>query len=93
MKKVFGLITIRHNCRRVEHHIHRKYYQDTELYQMQYFYMEYLLLGLFCIYRKTLFKEHVPVWAWSQLAVMGFTDWETSCPDAIWALCVKEGRR
>lgn len=64
-------------------------YIDPEFRKYNFFDKEILLFGVIRVYRKTLFKEHVPNWAW----IWGGTEWRTECPAGILALCVAGKQR
>lgn len=68
-------------------------YIDPEFRKYNFFDKEILLFGVIRVYRKTLFKEHVPNWAWIQEGTLGGTEWRTGCPADILALCVAEKQR
>lgn len=54
--------------------------------QDQIFFEDHYIGGI-RVYRRILFKERIPVYAWTANAVLGFTDWKTGCPADIWKLC------
>lgn len=81
------LLTVRYRAYAIDHQIETSGYVDKENYRIQYFIKEILLFGFIKIYHKTLFKEHVPNWAWIQWATCVWCEWRSDCPPDIWLLC------
>lgn len=64
-------------------------YIDPEYRQYNYFVKDILLFGVIRVYTKTLFREHVPNWAWIQQGATGYTEWKSAAPRELWDLCKK----
>jgi len=63
-------------------------YAEPAYVRTQYFVKEVRLFGFVLVYRKVLFREVVPNWAWIQQATGGYCDWRSDCPPDIWFACV-----
>lgn len=79
-------ITHRYTCRRWSFNVREPGYIDPRHVEMQAFYRDTYLWGV-RVKRVCLFKEEIPVWAWSSEAVLGWTEWRSACPPDIWLLC------
>ncbi len=84
------LFVVRHRAFAREFQLPMHNYVDKEFRREQYFVREILLFGIVRVYSKTVFKEHVPNWAWIQEGTQGFTDWKSEAPKALWELCTKK---
>lgn len=82
------LFVVRHRAFARDYELPMQGYIDKEFRRMQYFVKEILLFGRVRVYSKTLFKEHVPNWAWIQEGTQGFTEWKSEAPQELWDLCV-----
>lgn len=81
------LFVVRHRAFAREFELPMQGYIDKEFRREQYFVKEILLFGRVRVYSKTLFKEHVPNWAWIQEGTQGFTEWRSEAPKELWDLC------
>jgi hypothetical protein len=83
------LFVVRHRGFRRDFEVPVPNYIDRELRSYNFFVKEILLFGVIRVYSKTLFKEHVPNWAWIQEGTQGFTEWRSTAPQELWDLCKK----